>query len=149
MKRVLRWTWKTIKKNWLAFVGFIFYVVIPLIMLYETLQTSNANFMHYMSFAGCVVVIVASIIFFKRLRSLVEKIKKPLLRRLLLVFLLFSSWGLFAVFFYGLSAFFNNLLAYWWRVGICFIIGSMFYIIHALKEERDGKRGEQYNGQDK
>jgi len=123
-----------IKNNWLAFMGFIFVVVIPVIMLIELVSRSNTFLGIKIGFGFCIVALVIFFIARSRLKKLAEKVKSKVTKQVILAILLGTLWALGIVIIIGIAAIASRLEAFWYRVGICFVIGSAFYIIHAIQK---------------
>jgi hypothetical protein len=127
------YTWS--KDNWLYLVGFIFCAVIPVVMLIELVATSDTFLGIKIGFAFCIVAVVIFFIARNQLKKLAYKFENRVIRECLLAVILAMWWGFGIGVVFGLSAIADRLGAFWWRVGLCFLIGSICYVMHAYSKQ--------------
>lgn len=129
-----------LKYNYLGILAFIFISIIPIIMLIEfgafvdTIPTKTK-----LTFIGSLAVVLLIIIFFKKIRNFIIRLKHGAIRgvfkALSLAFIWFIVYGLGA----GLIYLVNKIEPYWYKVGFCFVVGAVLYFFNELKLKKHEK----------
>jgi hypothetical protein len=133
---------KTLKFGLLRLIGFCFIVVIPMIMLSELVSNSNAPLGVKISFTFCAILTVSFFVARNQLKKLALRVTNHIMREACFAALLVLWWTFGIIVIIAISAIVGMLEAFWWRVGVSFLIGSALYVAHAIKIQNNGSHDE-------
>lgn len=135
------WSSNRVLANIFRILGFAFIVIVPIILLIELVSNSNATLGIKVGFGFC---IVATVIFFvtrNQLKKLADKLKNPVTKEVIFAILLGMVWAFIIVVILGIEATIDRIAGFWWRVGVCWLIGSAFYIVHEIQKKMKKQEG--------
>lgn len=120
---------KTCKQNWAYFLSIIFFWVIPIIMLNETVALTETKVAFKLTFMGCLVVLFIIIAFRKKVYVFIEKRPHGMIRAILLCLYKGITYGTILGILWAISSFGDKLFNWWLLSGISMLVGLIFIFI--------------------
>lgn len=120
---------KTCKRNWAYFLSIIFFWVIPIIMLNETVALTETNVAFKLTFMGCLVVLFIIIAFRKKVYVFIEKRPHGMIRAILLCLYKGITYGTILGILWAISSFGDKFFNWWLLSGISMLVGLIFIFI--------------------
>ena len=127
--------WDKFKKNIYSLFGFIFCYIVPLIILGTVVNyTRDITFWTRFTIWAYLAVAIFVVILLKKLRERVLIMPHSAKRGILLSIFTLLYWVFLFGLIYGLSIVGNSLIQYWCYVGICLLVGRVFYILDEISK---------------
>lgn len=127
--------WNKIEKHWQLALAFFITYIVPILMLNEIVTfAKEVPAGIKITFMGSIAIGALFIIFYKKLKEQVIRMPKGVLRGILKIIYSIIFWAIIYGISWGLSYFAHLFGEYWIRVGVCFGVGHIFYMIDEVKK---------------
>jgi len=123
----------------LVLAGVITYVI-PLLLLSEKVGfIKEATTLQKLAIGGILIVIIAFIILYKKMKEYIIRLPKGITRGVLRIINSTFYWSIVFGAIYGIEHVVDDAKQLWIRVGVCFIIGHVFYMRDEIKKAKLNK----------
>ncbi len=130
MHKFMSFLKKVVKENWAYILSIVFFWVIPIIMLNETVALTETNVSFKLTFMGCLVILFVVLALRKKLYVFIEKRPHGMLRATLLCLYKMITYGTILGVFWAISSFGDKFFKWWLLSGVSIFFGLIFIIIN-------------------
>lgn len=129
-----------LKANWELKLAYTFSYLIPLLLIGEYLAfTDEIEGGTKLAIGGLIFVGGIFIITYKKIKEKILRLKKGITRGILRIINTALFWGVIFGIIYGLDMISIHLFDYWIKVGVCFIIGHIFFMKDEIRKSKENK----------